>query len=128
LWVTVRPADLLTSSNWGRGKVDVGSALCAKQEDARKSTARKTNARKVNGRTVRTEKPMRFVYSNKMGVGGRRLAGWVFLVFGSALILAAGQRCAAQKPAESLAQLPIQPSFHFSDITAAAGIQFQHTV
>jgi enediyne biosynthesis protein E4 len=63
-----------------------------------------------------------------MGVRGRRLAGRVFLVFGSALILAAGQRCAAQKPAESLAQLPIQPSFHFSDITAAAGIQFQHTV
>ena len=63
-----------------------------------------------------------------MGVRGRRLAGRVFLVFGSALILAAAQRSAAQKPAGSPAQLPIQPSFHFSDITAAAGIQFQHAV
>jgi hypothetical protein len=63
-----------------------------------------------------------------MGVRGRRLAGRVFLVFSGALILAAAQRCAAQKPAESPAQLPIQPSFHFSDITAAAGIHFQHTV
>jgi hypothetical protein len=43
--------------------------------------------------------------------------------------IAAAQKSAAQKSAGSPAQeLHVKPSFHFSDITAAAGIQFQHTV
>jgi enediyne biosynthesis protein E4 len=48
----------------------------------------------------------------------------VLLVFAGALTVGATQKPAG-KPTD---KLPVTPTFHFSDITAAAGIRFQHTV
>jgi len=73
-----------------------------------------------------------------MRVRGRRLQCQVFLVFGTALIFAsvlgatpptAAQTSTPQKPTASPTQEPgSAPAFHFSDVTAAAGIRFQHTI
>jgi len=48
----------------------------------------------------------------------------VLLIFGGLLTVGAAQKTAG-KPAE---KLPVATTVHFSDITAAAGITFQHTV
>ena len=72
-----------------------------------------------------------------MRVRGRRWNEWVFLALvstfaGCATFPAAAQQPAAQastaqKNAAASAQ-PVIPSFRFTDITAAAGILFQHTI
>src|SRR5712692_3004353 len=111
LWGTVRPAILLISSKCGTGKA--GSVPCARHETARTSSAR----------TVQIE-PMRFVYSSKMCKRVRPVVSCVLLIFGGLLTVGAAQKTAG-KPAE---KLPVATTVHFSDITAAAGITFQHTV
>ena len=54
----------------------------------------------------------------------RPVVSCVLLIFGGLLTVGAAQKTAG-KPAE---KLPVATTVHFSDITAAAGITFQHTV
>jgi hypothetical protein len=72
---------------------------------------------------------MRLVYSNKMRVQARHLVGFVFLLLVGARIACVAQEGVTQKSTGSPTQdLSVKSAFHFSDITATAGIQFQHTV
>src|SRR5260370_8307441 len=54
----------------------------------------------------------------------RPVASCVLLMFGGLLTVGAAQKTAG-RPAE---KLPVATTVHFSDITAAAGITFEHTV
>ncbi|MBI3474362.1 MAG: CRTAC1 family protein [Acidobacteria bacterium] len=67
---------------------------------------------------------MRFVYSSKMCMRVRHMVSCVLLFVGCACTVAI-----AQKPSGIGVDKPaITPAFRFSDITASAGILFQHTV
>jgi len=63
---------------------------------------------------------MRFVYSNKMRVPVRCLAGWSFVLLGVVLCAPAAQ-IVGQTPFAA-------PSFRLVDVTAAAGIKFEHAI
>jgi enediyne biosynthesis protein E4 len=64
------------------------------------------------------------VYSSKMCMRVRPVVSCLLLMFSGPLTVGAAQKTAG-KPAE---KPPVAPAVHFSDITAAAGITFQHTV
>jgi len=63
-----------------------------------------------------------------MRVQERRQTGRVFLILGLALILMAAQSSPPQKPSPPSPEHTVPASFVFSDITAKAGITFEHTV
>src|SRR5213075_167991 len=108
---TVSPACWLTSSNRGTGMAV--SLLCARLDTTRNSSAR----------TVQIE-PMRFVYSSKMCMRVRHMVCCVLFLYAVTVTESPAQN-PATKPAR---KPPFASTVHFSDITVAAGITFQHTV